>query len=343
MKARLQKISPYIISFSIIALMCGGVLFLVIRQTTPPPWCGKLANDSCRLLREAQLATANLHYGAIKASLMYDIQDTFSPNIKLSLFAEGEYFRVPITRQVSFEARPLMGLDARLTVTLETEGILANLVDTSIFPLELRYMDGVGYAKLTTSVDGVPTEQWYSANLGVYMMQLVQSRMLPANWAESLNMNDFDVWADLAPHAETTYHNTRRVEAIRYDVFTLEISGRTLYDVFLKPLLNQMGTENIAFQQFLTIYEDFFSSAQLTIIQYVGQESRLVQMTDVIFTRKPTDMQASNNLFGGFSQLDMTIQFHLEYTQFSPMIPPEDAQSVPYQDLFGRPFAIPAF
>ncbi|HRF99091.1 MAG TPA: hypothetical protein PLZ51_27960, partial [Aggregatilineales bacterium] len=126
MKNFIQKVSPYVISFSIVAGLCWLVISLLMPNFVAPAWCGTLSKEGCKILRDAQLATSTLGYGAFEASLTssVDMNNGLGENT-MTIFAEGEYFRVPSIRQINPEFKSLLGLNASLTLSATTEGLTA--------------------------------------------------------------------------------------------------------------------------------------------------------------------------------------------------------------------------
>ncbi|HRF98660.1 MAG TPA: hypothetical protein PLZ51_25805, partial [Aggregatilineales bacterium] len=140
-------------------------------------FCGDLSRDDCEILQTAQSATSNLDAAGFEMTMDISFGIQFLPNlITAHVVANGVYSRVPVTRN-DLEApyNDLFGLNADMSVLVDaavSEFVLPEN-NTLTTALDLRYVDGIGYAELSKVLPLISPYaeigSWYSADMVDYL------------------------------------------------------------------------------------------------------------------------------------------------------------------------------
>lgn len=346
----------------ITALLMVLMVMLVIMPTSAQTNCGDLSRDDCTLLKNAQSATSNLSSAGFKMTIDFDFGISFLPElISFRMVADGTYTRVPVTRDdVDGGYRPLYGLNADMTIYIDGEisDIIQPRNNTLTTTLDLRYVDGIGYANLNKILPTARSDMWYSVDVPDYVRRLIRDRIFPDNVLSVFGeFFDTDVWDSISRDGDVTRLDDIVHDSQTFAVFEVNLSydkyfddNPTAFNLFIvmleQALRNTYGTRysDSELRQSAEGYAQFFRDMNMRFWQMVGMDDGYVHVTQFEYTFIPTSTASIDpdplnlGLLGG-TGLELRFLLDFRYTQFDnvPLITaPEDAQPVRYEDLFGN-------
>jgi len=348
-----------VIILSVLVLWLG-----MIHPVSAQSSCGDLSADDCDLLQTAQATTSNLSsatfQATIEASLAFEF---FGELVTMRMVADGAYSRVSTDGvEIESDYLPLYELNADMSVFVDialSEFAMPenNTLTTS---LDLRYVDGVGYAdlsKLLPIINPFFSEGgWYSVDVPEYTRRLMRDAALPSDFLSSSNIAlALDYWGSLVSGGSTvTRLDDEQIDNQTIAVFENILLFDTFFDEnpFEEQLFINLMDEFFQLQyggiytdkelrQSAVFYADLIRNAEIRMMQRVGLEDGYVHQTYFALNFTPQTDETLNpdplglSLFNG-AEFHFSLDFR--YTQFEDVpltIAPEDSTPVRYEDLFG--------
>lgn len=338
------------------------MILMAIMPTSAQTNCGGLSRDDCTLLKNAQSATSNLSSAGFKMTIDFDFGISFLPElISFRMVADGTYTRVPVTRDdVDGEYRPLYGLNADMTIYIDGEisDIIQPRNNSLTTSLDLRYVDGIGYANLNKILSISRAQMWYSVDVAEYLRRLIRDRIFPDNALTVLS--EFfvtDIWNTFALDGDVTRLGDMVLDAQTFAVFEINLSYDDYFNdhpytfnLFVNMLEQALRTtygmtySDSELRQAAEGYAQFFRDMNMRFRQMVGMDDSYVHVTQFEYTFIPTNTTPISpdpinlGLLSG-SGFELRFLLDFRYTQFDnvPLITaPEESQPVRYEDLFGN-------
>jgi len=354
------------IHLSKVIILSALLLWLgMIHPVSAQSSCGDLSVDDCDLLQTAQITTSNLSSATFQAIIETSLGFEFLGNLfELRMVADGAYSRVSVdSRDIEADYLPFYELNADMSLFIDitfSEFLLPDDDTVTTTSLNLRYVDGMGYADLTKILPFVSPilnrDSWYRIDVPEYIRRLMRDLILPSDFLSSGNIAfALDYWGSLADVGSSV---TRLEDEQRDDqtfaVFENVLVFGTLFDEnpFEEQLFINLFTEFLEaeyggiyddkeLRQSAVFYADLFRSAEIRLMQMVGLDDGYVHQTYFTLNFAPNSDDILNpdplglSMFSG-AELYFSIDFR--YTQFEDVpltTAPEDSTPVRYEDIFG--------
>ncbi|MDX2075239.1 MAG: hypothetical protein SFZ02_02320 [bacterium] len=327
--------------------------------------CGDLSTADCEILQTAQRATGNLPSASFEATAEFALGISFFPElITVRVVSNGVYTRVPtITADIEEAYRPLFGLNADMSIVIDAE--ISEFVvpedNTFTAALDLRYVDGVGYAELSKILPlidpSLDADGWYSVDVADYISRFMRDGIFPSDFLDTFATTyGVDSWESFATEGSNRRLDDVQIGEQSFAVFEASLYTRDYYDDnpdmyqnLIDAFENLLHTQYGAFytddqlRNAAEFYADLTTNMQFSLTYWVSLDDGYIHDSQFDFIFIPDEDTPAQPDFDPLgiallSTAELRFSLDFRYTQFEniPLVSaPDDATPVRYEDLFG--------